>query len=67
MKRKFLFFLLISMFLLHLESFGKENPDEIRAYIEKIDKIVSVKKSQSFKRNRESSERKRIYKFLLCR
>ena len=53
MKRKFLFFLLISMFLLHLESFGKENPDEIRAYIEKIDKIVSVKKSQSFKRNRE--------------
>lgn len=51
MKRKFLFLLLISMLVLHCGSFGKESPAEIKAYIEKIDKIVSAKKSQPFKRN----------------
>lgn len=53
MKRKILFFLFISMFVLHCGSFGKESPAEIKAYIEKIDKIVSAKKSQPFKRNHQ--------------
>lgn len=51
MKRKFLFLLFISMLVLHCGSFGKESSAEIKAYIEEIDKIVSAKKSQSFKRN----------------
>ena len=61
MKRKILFFLSILMFVLHCGSFGKESPAEIKAYIEKIDKIVSAKKSQPFKRNRPKIPKEKRY------
>ncbi len=61
MKRKILFFLFLSMFVLHCGSFGKESPAEIKAYIEKIDKIVSAKKSQPFKRNRPKIPKEKRY------
>ena len=49
MKRKILFFLFLSMFVLHCGSFGKESPAEIKTYIEKIDKIVSAKNHSHLK------------------